>query len=247
MKYALLFSGGVNESYNYLRYKNDLGFMYKVLLKAQGYQHNNINVLFADGQTIVYDGISISTKSATKVNFDSTVSNLEKLLNPEDQLLIAVSNHGSNDGIICTWGNGFLNKDDFLNKFSNLICKKIFIFGQCYGGDFINTRIPNSIILSANSKNKVSYCSAYLKQNSQLALNLNYDEFLYNLFSYVMGSYPSGENLKESKQGDSLYDAYQYAKKYDIFKPGAFYLKETDISEVPQIKEYGLNSKEIEI
>lgn len=245
MKYALLFSGGIDKDNNYSRYANDLGFIYEVLLGKQDYDVNNISVLFADGQAIKYNEMDINTKAASKINFNFTIDELKKTLKPEDQLLIVVSNHGCSVGTICMWGMDFITREDFVEKLNSLCCKKIFIFGQCYGGDFTELYIPNSIILSANLPNEVSYRSCEFLNDCQINFG-EYDEFLYNLFSYVNGRYPDGNSLKQPKQGNSLYDAYCYAKEYDVFKDGIT-CKQHFLKEEPQIKECDLSSKEIEI
>lgn len=245
MKYALLFSGGIDKNNNHPRYANDLGFIYEVLLEKQNYNDKSIKVLFADGQGIRYNGTTISTKAATKVNFNSTIEELKSTVKPEDQLLIVVTNHGDSLGTICTWGMDFINKEDFAETVLSLSCKKILIFGQCYGGDFIELNIPNSIILSANIQNSVSYCSCEVLEDGRITIN-DYDEFLYNFFSYINGEYPSGSNLKQFKQGNSIYDAYYYAKEYDVFKNGISY-GTLFMKEEPQIMEYGLDANEIEV
>jgi streptogramin lyase len=47
--YALLISGGIDEDHNYIRYYNDIAFLYKTLVKDYKYDKSRIKVLMSDG------------------------------------------------------------------------------------------------------------------------------------------------------------------------------------------------------
>ncbi|MEN8700392.1 hypothetical protein [Bacillus infantis] len=232
-KFALLFAGCIEDQYNQSRYKNDLGYMNKVL---QQNHFQNIDILYFDGSSINYNHQVLSTTPGTKSNFFDKIHSYENLLKDDDLLFIMVSNHGNLcgglAGINC-WGTDTILQNEFSLAVSKVKGKKVIVMGQCYGGNFINETIPNSIIISANSKDKVSFAS----------LNVDYDEFLYHFISFYNNGYPNGSPLNTQAQSKSIHAAFSYAKLNNSHYNNRtlYYFDQTSnqnvlIHEEPQIK-----------
>ncbi|WP_421381792.1 C13 family peptidase [Bacillus salacetis] len=243
-KYALLFAGCIEDKYNYKRYANDLAYMYNVLSQSE---YELIKILYSDGSDIDYNGVSLRTAEGSLANFNQVISDLQLSMQEEDQLFIMVSNHGNlfsnrEAGINC-WGNSYITQSFFSKKLSIIKGTKVVVLGQCYGGNFLEESIPNSVIISANVPDKVSFGSLYTE----------YDEFLYHFTSYYNGSYPDGKPLNNSKGQKDIYSAFEYARDNDYH-----YLHSTPyfdsniqqqvvIHEEPQIKLNDTNASEIYI
>lgn len=91
-KYALLYSGGINQGNAHIRYWNDIKLAYKTLIKY-GYSASNI--------TVVYKG-GVGEDSEIPVNFAATTEGLNNATNRlrnqvrsgQDDLFLFVTNHG---------------------------------------------------------------------------------------------------------------------------------------------------------
>jgi parallel beta-helix repeat protein len=119
--YALLLSGGIQKEANYVRYRNDIAFMYQTLRQKYGYPKDHIIVLMSDGNDpgddqltgydsnnnpkyansitdldYVPDGISDVNGSATRTNVLQTLDELRSTLHTDDNLFIFTTNHGAN-------------------------------------------------------------------------------------------------------------------------------------------------------
>lgn len=212
-KHAILFSGGINYTNNWSRYKNDLEFAYRVLIEDCNFRKEEIEVLYANGRGLYYDGVAIDTKPAMKNTFLKSLSNQKNLLNKEDTLVFMVSNHGGDDngGTICCWGEGCrVPLSDIVDILNTIEAKKIIVLGQCYAGNILDYEIENSCVITANMKDLESYTNPNKKQ---------YDELFYHFLSYIHGKYPDGEKLLEDGEND-IDKAFQYAAKWDVFAPG---------------------------
>ncbi len=220
-KRALLFSGGVDKYNNYPRYANDLLFTYKVLTGSMGFNANEIEILYADGTDLNLNGVPLKTNEANKQNFKRAILSKSNELESNDIFLLVITNHGYNDGLICTWGAGKdkwltpVEVEDILNQ---LCCVKLIIMGQCYGGDYTQLNsINNSVILSANKPGLESYVSRV--KVGKKYISGDYDEFICNLFSYYNGEYPSGNKLFTDSSNKSILNAFEYARQYDGYSP----------------------------
>jgi cytochrome b involved in lipid metabolism len=92
LKYAILFSGGVNKSNNHIRYWNDLKFMYSALINKNKFSKNNIAVLYADGKGL--DKQIPVHYSATQTNLETVFNLLRKDATGKDFVFIFATNHG---------------------------------------------------------------------------------------------------------------------------------------------------------
>jgi len=224
VKYTFLFSGGMDNRRNYNRYANNLGFVYKVLTEKLQYLPENITVMYADGISINYDNSIINTQAAKKDNFFSKMTEYNQQITKNDLFTFVASNHGGNDGELCTWEDIPIYRIEFINAANSIACIKIIILGQCYGGNYTypENKIYNSVILSANAPEQPSYAKIArdLKGKYMLDKINNYDEFLYNFFSYYNGSYPCGKLLKDIKKDNLILSAYKYTRDNDFLCNG---------------------------
>ncbi|MGG0240763.1 hypothetical protein [Bacillus rhizoplanae] len=206
-KYALLYAGCISKQYNHDRYQNDLAFMYSVL---QQNNYDQIDVLYYDGSLISFSGQPINTLEGSKSNFLSKLTDYKLSLEDNDLLFIMISNHGgiaNGLGLINCLGTETIGQREFANQLSDIKGNKVIVLGQCFGGNFLLESIPNSIMISANEINKVSFG----------ALNGSYDEFLYHFISFYNNGYPNGTPLRQPKTTNSVLSAFTYAKNNDYF------------------------------
>ena len=168
-KHAILFSGGINYTNNYSRYKNDLEFAYRVLIEDCDFRKEEIEVLYANGRGFYYNGESIDTKPAMKNTFLKSLSNQKNLLNKEDTLVFMVSNHGGDDngGTICCWGEGSrVSLSDIVGILNTIEARKIILLGQCYAGNILDYEIENACTADYN-KDFISLSADLFKEPRQ--------------------------------------------------------------------------------
>lgn len=212
-KCAMLLSGGINKDNNYIRYKNDLEWVYKILVEDCGYCKDAIDVYFANGAAILYDGKKVFTVVANKENVVAYLKAASETLGSSDELVIIVSNHGGSEkhGFINLWGVERLELDVFAQWLNKIKARKTVVLGECYAGNILRYNIKNGCILTANQEGFPSYANppAY-----------EYDEFILHFFSYIHGEYPDGTKLKENGCND-VRKAYEYAVNNDAFHPNS--------------------------
>ena len=75
-KQAVLLSGGINFRANYERYKNDLEFVYSVLLEKCGFCEEDIIIFYANGTSIDYKGKAIQTRATNRQNIMQELEHL---------------------------------------------------------------------------------------------------------------------------------------------------------------------------
>ncbi len=220
-KYAVLVSGGVNASYNYGRYLNDLAEMYKTLVGKYGYAKSDITVLYADGSShdLDGDGKSEITKSATKADLTKTLQDLKSKLTKEDLFFFFSTNHGgqlaagSDKARLWLWNQEFMEDAEFATLLDALSYKlAIITMEQCFSGGFLhNLQGPNRVIATACDWNEVSYaCDS----------EGNYDEFVYYWTAAVRDQKPDGTPVSAGGSDGkvSLREAFDYAKANDSTK-----------------------------
>lgn len=91
-RYAVLFSGGINSSYNYVRYWNDLKFMYSTLINKCDFPAGHITVLYANGTG--RDTDMPVDYSATQANLETVFNLLEEVSGESDTIFFFATNHG---------------------------------------------------------------------------------------------------------------------------------------------------------
>lgn len=239
-KYAILFSGGVNYNSNAPRYKNDLEFAYSVLVDDCGFCEDEIDVLYANGRSLSYNGEYVPTKVASKKNFESVLSEKKRVLEKDDTLLILVSNHGEeeNGGIIYVWGESAecISLAELAASLDMIDSRKILLLGQCYAGNILDYEIHNACVITANMKGLPSYTNPF---------NGKYDEFFYHFLSFIHGSYPDGKQLADVGEND-IDKAFQYAVKMDVFAPGNPIGEKINVGQIDKIIEIPQKKCDIE-
>jgi hypothetical protein len=100
-RYAILFSGGSNKTYNYTRYWNDLKFMYSTLVNKYGFTDKTIAVLYADG--VGRDKNMPVHYSATLTNLTTVFNLLKQHATDKDLIFIFTTNHGGGFEKDNTW------------------------------------------------------------------------------------------------------------------------------------------------
>jgi hypothetical protein len=222
-KCAVLFSGGIDALNNKPRYAHDIAFAYKVLKDKMGFNAGEINILYSDGSYINMNGNLLSTKRASKQNFNRIIQDQSQILRDNDIFLLLVTNHGHTDGSICTWGmdlHNWLSQTAVEKALNQLNCLKLIIMGQCYGGNYTQSdTIKNAVIISANQPNTASIVKT--RYNGKKYIADDYDEFICNFFSYYNGAYPSGKSLYAENLNKNVMGAYEYAKQYDSYSSSA--------------------------
>lgn len=132
--WAVIISGGVNPSNNYERYWNDCSAIYKCLRTIYNYRRDHIIVLMSDGkssdldrlmnnglyasspQDLDGDGIGDINYSAAKSNITRVFNYLENNVQPNEQVLVYVTDHGYKDdreSYICLWNDTMISAVDF--------------------------------------------------------------------------------------------------------------------------------------
>jgi len=232
-KMAILLSGGVNYNYDYPRYGNDLGLAYNVLTEHCNYKPEDIVVLYSFGKDIIYKGHTINTLIASKENLEAALTIAANKLDEKDEFILVVSNHGfhTNEGLINLWDE----KKIFFNPLAELLkqikAKKVIVLGECYAGNFIRDDIPNCCILTGNEKGKETYVNPY---------NHDYDEFLFNFFSFLCGKFPD-TNITISSAVVDIEKAFAFARENDSYNPNnphyfsGYNSVNNDIVEIPQM------------
>lgn len=205
-KMAILFAGGVNAKYNYPRYENDLQLAYTVLREKWGFHENDIFIFSGYGKSMKYNGDKISTKIASKRFLVERMKSIAEELTEDDCFVFIVSNHGMEQGCINMWGNELLEINEFETYINEIEANKLIVMGQCYGGDFLQLKLDNTCMITANEPDKVTY--ARLPDRK-------YDEFLYLFFSYLNESIEQ----KVVSECSLIQVAFNFAFENDQYNP----------------------------
>ena len=171
--YAVLISGGTSNTLNYIRYWNDIAFMYITLIEY-GYLPSHIKVLMSDGAgtgtdrciatsgpLIQYDsspqnldgmgGNEVIT-AVTKVNVTAELNRLRSTLTATDNLFIFTTGHGGGDSSsnsrLMLWNNEQITDDEFFAQLitgdTNGVPSLTMVMEQCNGGGFNDEFITGS-------------------------------------------------------------------------------------------------------
>ncbi len=98
-RYAILFSGGGDPTFNYIRYWNDLKFMYSTLINTYGFSEDNIAVLYADGKGALRPDGTVDTQmpvhyKGTQADLETVFNLLKKSSTGEDLIFFFTTDHG---------------------------------------------------------------------------------------------------------------------------------------------------------
>ncbi|MHA1908604.1 MAG: C13 family peptidase [Candidatus Thorarchaeota archaeon] len=157
-KYAVLYSGGINEDKAYYRYWNDIIYM-RFILEMHGYPAENIYTVYKDG--VSEDGVNPVDYPATHTSMDTVMGILETEMGGRDTLFFYTTNHGGYGGI-SVWdpmdSGGALTHSQVSGWLDAIDCHNmIIVMEQCVSGAFIPVlSAPNRVILTACMDNEGS-------------------------------------------------------------------------------------------
>jgi hypothetical protein len=156
--YAVLFSGGVSKSANYVRYYNNIKAMYQTLTASLNVRPENIYVIYADGTNSAVDrsdGVNSNMSyaagsnvlAATKTNLLNTLSTLATKVDGYDHFFFYSFDHGggsekatmtTGEEVLNGWGSDI--RDDELAPALNAIqgLHSTYVFTQCFAGGMID-------------------------------------------------------------------------------------------------------------
>jgi len=128
--YALLISGGIDKDHNYIRYYNDIAFLYKTLVKDYKYDKSRIKVLMSDGSANTANDLVASYTTAT----------------PPAPVYGNSNTDLDGDGSPETWNPATRsNVLSALGSYSNLgTSANLFIFTTSHGASTTNKADPNT-------------------------------------------------------------------------------------------------------
>jgi hypothetical protein len=209
-KYAVLISGGWDASHAYLRYWNDLKFMYAILVAFYKYNPKNIFVIYKDG--IQEDTGMPVNYSCSYSNINAAFSWLNSTMSDVDDLFIYTTNHGGagNPVVLCLWNHDLMMPSDLASMMPKYYKQIIVVMEQCFSGGFINALSgPRRVIMTAASSTESSYaCDT----------EGPWDEFVYHFMDAVRNmtllADPVGADTNSNGQV-SILEAFNYARATD--------------------------------
>ncbi len=233
--YAVILSGGYDYMSNYERYWNDCSFIYQTLVNKYGVPKDNIVPIMADGDdpaedTHSYtggfksqdldldgDGKKDIYLAATNSNIASTLSQLAKKMNKDDQLFFYVIDHGgttdnSMKSYIYLWGEEVLHDTalaEMLNQFTSKYINVNVVLGQCFSGGFIDDLSKVGCVVATASKGN---------EYSWACPDIPYDEFVYQWTCAVNGANHKKVTIDSDADENgyiTMEEAFDYAKSHD--------------------------------
>ena len=211
-KYAVLYSGGYDPDYAYMRYWNDLVWMY-FILQAYGYPADHIYVIYKDG--VPEDNHMPVDYPAIHASLDTVFGILSDTLTIRDSLFFFTTNHGTTDGI-CTWtpadSSYVLTHTEVSNWLDSVSCGHMtIVMEQCYSGKFIQY---------LSGEHRVILTAASIESSYGCDTEGEWDEFVYHFMSAVLGrqlnSYSTLVDADYNNNGFvSMREAFIYAALHD--------------------------------
>ncbi|HEX2570950.1 MAG TPA: hypothetical protein VH877_15430 [Polyangia bacterium] len=204
---AFLVAGGIDGAHYDIRYRNDLGAFYKLLVHVIGIPPHQVRVCHRDGGAgdLDDDGRLEHFLPATRPELETGLRWLAEA-GPEDLAILVASNHGDPDGL-CLWGAGeFLPPSAVQEMLTPCAATKLLVFGQCYAGRFASIALDRTVICCACEPDQPSYAHP----------DKNYDSFLYHLATALAGETPDGTppNVPLARTGPAhVAEAFRYAQE----------------------------------
>lgn len=209
--YAVLINGQADQ-----RHWNDFSFFYRVLTQIYGYARSNIFVLdgvFKDRQgDLDGDGTQDIGYSSNRTDLKEVLGMLKGRLGLNDQLLIAVNDHGSTEGVESTivLYDGEMKASEFATFLKALPAGKVLsIYEQCFSGGFVRPSV---------GQRRVSMAAATDQEYSWASMDLLFDEFIYHVISAFAMQTHDGIPVKSDLNGDgkiSAQEAFVYGTGAD--------------------------------
>jgi hypothetical protein len=218
-RYAVLISGGWTPAKAYLRYWNDMKYMYSILINRYGYDPKNIITIYKDG--VAEDTDMPVNYSATLTNVQTVFTNLATKITSNDYLFLFTNNHGGTtadtngdepettnkmDETLCLYYSSEVTDDQLANMLSAITCYRMIIFmKQCYSGGFIHDlSATNRVIMTACTQTETSWSAD---------TEGSYGEFSYHFMKAV-----NHETTTADADGNgwiSMVEAFNYAGMMD--------------------------------
>ncbi|MCU0287001.1 MAG: C13 family peptidase [Acidobacteria bacterium] len=227
-RYAVLLSGGMNNTYNYGRYWNDLQFIYKALKQKYGYSDNEIIVLYANGShspngDFDGDGNDDIDYAATKANLTTVMNNVKSSIADTGKFFFYATNHGGDDAgahnsNLVLWGDS-IKDSDFANLTKNIKCgQAVYVMEQCFSGGMMDNLLQAQTYPC--SQPKVCIMTAAREDEPSWGCDTEgaYDEYVYYWTSAIFGQTPSGAGVNADTNRDgkiSMKEAHDYAVAND--------------------------------
>jgi len=182
IKYALLIGGGLCELDNFNTFYKNIEYVANSL-KQLGYNDNNVKILFYGGRSSKNPLIE---EDATRSNVIAELMFYERIIDPNDSLLIFRSGHGmielvdakygilSNDWnvseniipniigtvAVMSFPDGPLSYLEFQEFLGRIKARQIIvILSQCYSGQFaeITTKLANTVVVSETGEVGIAF------------------------------------------------------------------------------------------
>ena len=244
--WAIILSGGANKIWNFPRYWNDCSLIYKVITQTYGFPKSHIITLISDGTdpaadiNLGYnrfissptdldgDGLTDIQYSATKSNLTNAFSQLANNVQPGDNVLVYVIDHGDNDGLssyICLWNEQKLYPHELASMVGQITpsARIHFVLGQCKSGGFISA-------LSGNNRTIATACRE--DEYSNATRDGVYDEFVYLWTNAIADKITMSDENQDGKC--SIHEAFKYAYTEDRFKsPNEQYPEHPQFCSIP--------------
>lgn len=249
--YVVLFAGGYNKYNNYARYYYNLKSVYESLVANYNIPKDHIYVIYADGTNPALDYRPYSEASdyynsdmtyangsyvgaGTSDNLRNVLSELSRITDSNDHLLVYVYDHGSgnnsasvrNEETICTWNQGGVSGAQFNSWISGISAGyQTYLFAQCYAGGILDA-------INFNSGSKKIYAAAadthYSTSTSRISKPTGVDigGFAYEVRSLFdagindtsrIANYVITNNYSRINGNDDPYDKTNYSAGFQIF------------------------------
>lgn len=209
--YAFLLNGRADQ-----RHWNDFSFLYRVLTQVYGYKKENIIV--ADGAfksrspDLDGDGAEDIEYGSTLEDVKTVMQKLKETLKHEDQLLIAVNDHGSQldgESTIVLY-DGEIKASQFAKLLDAVPAGRVLsIYEQCFSGGFVRPSVGTR---------KVSMAAATDSEYSWASMDLLFDEFIYHVIVAFAMQTHDGKAVASDLNKDgrvSAQEAFAYAVAND--------------------------------
>jgi len=217
-KYAVLISGGVKPTMAYLRYWNDMKYMYSILINRYHYDPKNIYVLYKDG--VAEDSEMPVNYSASLVNIQLVFITLATKLTANDYLFLFTNNHGGTtpdtngdepeatnkmDETLCLYYSE-VTDDQLKFMLDAITCYRMIIFmKQCFSGGFIHDlSAPNRVIMTACTQDQTSWSAD---------TEGSFGEFSYHFMKAVNNEVAAADT--DGNGWISMAEAFNYAARMD--------------------------------
>ena len=217
-RWAVIISGGVDILNNKSRYYNDCVNIYSRLTQELGYPKGNIFCLMSDGTDPALDqrigpntyissnpdldgdGTNDVQYRANKTSITSVFNSLSLLVNPGDEVLVFMTDHGGSSGCFYLWDNEALFPSQLnteLNKLGTSVLIDV-VMGQCYSGAFISS-------LSASNRTIATSCTS---TEVAWTLEYQYNYFLHYWTEQIVNSATYGDRyVTPSELYESAYNS----------------------------------------